>query len=154
MKKRGNISLPVHLQLALQMNNLTYEIQYIASGAIEEEEDFAWEEDDDDETTTPPAHADGMKSASPGSLGPAHASSATLQPGEKLSALASYPSSIVTTPTNTSPRGSSDGYDVVSSNSAIVDSQHQKAKAVTEVEVKPSVEKKVEDEDEADSDWE
>ena len=52
---------------------------------------------------------------------------------------------MVTSPTNTSPRESSDGYDVVSSTSANIEAQ-QKSKDVIEAkEVKPVAEKKAED---------
>lgn len=68
--------------------------------------------------------------------------------------MSSYPSSLVTSPTNTSPRGSSDGYDVVSSASGNIDAQLKSKDVIEAKETKPAAEKKADDEDDADSDWE
>jgi len=109
----------------------------LLAGASESDEDFSWE-DDDEESSTPPASyesVDILTASETKSSAPPRVSSDTILADSK-----SYPSSLVTTPSNTSPRGSSEGsYDVVSNAS---------------VSAGPETRKAEEDDDDADSDWE
>lgn len=108
-------------------------------GAADEDDDFTWEDDEEDSTTPPALHDDREPSSESASiktldaLRPPRVSSDTILADGK-----SYPSSLVTTPSNTSPRESEDSYDVVSSGSV---SAGQEAR-------------RQDDDDEADSDWE
>ncbi|KAI5123643.1 hypothetical protein M0805_001676 [Coniferiporia weirii] len=125
-----------------------------ASGSAENDEDFSWE-DDEEESATPSATSSvsptkGKPQASPGMLDKAHESCDTLQPGDKMTAPSSYPSSLVTSPSSTSPRESSDGYDVVSASTENV--TNVKTKALKEAR-KPE-ETDEEEEEDGDSDWE
>ncbi|EJD03086.1 uncharacterized protein FOMMEDRAFT_108207 [Fomitiporia mediterranea MF3/22] len=142
-----------------------------ASGEEGTEEDFSWE-DDEDESITPSESAGQSRfaAAPPNTISSntsenvERGSRDTLQPGGNgnggnATTPASYPESLVTSPSNTSPRESSDGYDVVSpaSNTSAAKTKTKPAvaesKDVKDVkDVKPKEEKK--DEDEADSDWE
>ncbi|THH05375.1 hypothetical protein EW145_g4846 [Phellinidium pouzarii] len=129
----------------------------LAGSGSAETEDFSWEDDDDD-SNTPSVNFSSSSivdksSAAPGALHNAHMSRDTLQPvdSDKAIASSSYPSSVVTSPSNTSPRESTDGYDVVSPESD----------NATDVKVKVLKETKMikeknddGDDDEADSDWE
>ncbi|KLO20355.1 hypothetical protein SCHPADRAFT_948566 [Schizopora paradoxa] len=105
-------------------------------GAPESEEDFSWE-DDEEENSTPSASHDSVPpiaAQTQSSLAPRISSDTVLADSK------SYPSSLVTTPSNTSPRGSSEGsYDLVSNAS---------------VSAGPEAKKAEEDDDDADSDWE
>lgn len=158
----------------------------LASGRSQAEtEDFSWEDDDEDESSgdeegdddddddegaeesaTPSANTN-TKSKPTATTTPvasttsaAKRSSDTLLPAPPADKMhVSYPSSLVTSPTNTSPRESSDGYDVVSENS-----EGKKGAAMTKATgstVKPTVSatstgtaKAGEDEESGDSDWE
>lgn len=132
---------------------------FVASGDEANDEDFSWE-DDDDESTTPSEFIEHNKDAptapntAAGSLENARSSCDTLQPGGNVAGLASYPESLVTSPSpsNTSPRESSDGYDVVSPGSVA----DIKAKTIAEGKetAGANVKSDVKDEDEGDSDWE
>ena len=85
-----------------------------------------------------------------------------MQPGSGGVAPASYPESLVTSPSNTSPRESSDGYDVVSPASG--NTSEMKSKATTtaskelkdakDVKAKATKETEKREEDDGDSDWE
>ena len=134
---------------------------YPASGEGNDE-DFSWE-DDDDESITPSESAiqhNKEASASLVAKGLSEADNAsrdTLQPSASGATPASYPESLVTSPSNTSPRESSDGYDVVSaSNSSDAKSKSttSEAKNVKDTKAKPTAEVEKKEEDDADSDWE
>ena len=123
-------------------------MQKSASGATENDEDFSWE-DDEDESVTPPAPA--VPAAASGALDKGRASNETLQPptDKTATATASYPSSLVTSPSpsNTGSReASEDGYDVVSSGSA--------GGAGVESTIKAKKEAKKSESEDGDSDWE
>lgn len=113
-------------------------------GASATDEDFNWDDDEDEDTATPPAPKETSAASdeipnppkTPESLQPPVISSDTV-----LSDSKSYPTSLVTSPSNTSPRGSSEegSYDVVSNASASVSQDVKKATA---------------EDDGEDSDWE
>jgi len=106
----------------------------LLAGASESEEDFSWE-DDDEENSTPPGSYESEDITATAQTKVSRVSNDTVLVDSK-----SYPSSLVTTPSNTSPRGSSEGsYDVVSNAS---------------VSAGPEAKKAHEDDDDADSDWE
>ncbi|KAL5523630.1 hypothetical protein ACEPAG_7803 [Sanghuangporus baumii] len=131
-----------------------------ASGDEGNEEDFSWE-DDDDESITPSEPVGPQKDFTPtaparGSLEAERGSRDTLQPGGNGATPLSYPESLVTSPSNTSPRESSDGYDVVSPSSSSeaktkADAHEQKDAQDTNLNAKAEPGKKEED---GDSDWE
>ena len=154
----------------------------LASGASQTEpEDFSWEDDDDEEesseegdddddeedegaeeSATPSAVAEskpGLTTAA-SATSAARASSDTLLPAPPADKThVSYPSSLVTSPTNTSPRESSDGYDVVSENSekkaaALTKPTGSTVKPTTPAPASTATAKAGEDEESGDSDWE
>lgn len=83
-----------------------------------------------------------------------HVSRDTLQPGGNGTNPASYPESLVTSPSNTSPRESSDGYDVVSPSSSSEAKQKAAGKDVKDTKQKCETEPEKKDDDDGDSDWE
>ncbi|KAL5528509.1 hypothetical protein ACEPAF_7645 [Sanghuangporus sanghuang] len=129
------------------------------SGDEGNEEDFSWE-DDDDESITPSEPVGPRKDSTPtaparGLLEAEHGSRDTLQPGGNGVTPLSYPESLVTSPSNTSPRESSDGYDVVSpSSSSEAKAGARGLKVAKDTKSNARAEPGKKEEEDGDSDWE
>ena len=155
--------------MGYKITNQPFPCFHQASGADDNDEDFSWEDDDDEEedvagdesrkseSLTPVTDSTSKLSNLSTTGGPNSSNDTLQQPQNKASvAAASYPSSLVTSPSNTSPRDSSDGYDVVPpAKSTPVDAKSAQApspsKDAAKAEAKGEKEK---DEESEDSDWE
>ena len=173
-EKRKSLLAGIYLFFSIggkfyKITNQPFPSFHQASGAGDNDEDFSWEDDDEEEedvagdesrkseSLTPVTDSTSKLSNLSTTGGPNSSNDTLQQPQNKASvAAASYPSSLVTSPSNTSPRDSSDGYDVVppaKSTPADVKSAQapSPSKDAAKAEAKDEKEK---DEESEDSDWE